>query len=306
MTFNHLTVKDYTTLKPFFNDQKYDLCSYSLPTLIVWSNNTFQPFWTVYRGSLIVCAEYSTESEERHIILPISPGKEFSPDELRDLAATLGFTCFWLVPDSYIARHGEEEIRRYFTIKEQNEYEDYIYLTRELSELSGNRYSKKRNLIHQFQKKYCETDRAHLESISSENIADCLDFLDEWCRIRRCEQADNNGLACEKQAAANMLQNIDKFDSEGLLLRIDGTVNAFGVSSFLTQEMGVLQFEKAFEKIKGLYQYFDNECIKRLFGKFKYVNKESDMNIPGLAHSKKSYYPIRKVKAYKLTVCNSS
>jgi hypothetical protein len=66
--------------------------------------------------------------------------------------------------------------------------------------------------------------------------------------------------------------------------------------------MGVLNFEKAFSDIKGLYQYFDRECARRLFPGMAYINKENDMGEPGLQKAKKSYYPDRIVSAYELTV----
>jgi hypothetical protein len=66
--------------------------------------------------------------------------------------------------------------------------------------------------------------------------------------------------------------------------------------------MGVLNFEKAHGSIKGLYQFLDNECAKRLFTGYTYINKESDMKLPNLAQSKKSYNPVAIVKSYCLTM----
>jgi hypothetical protein len=90
------------------------------------------------------------------------------------------------------------------------------------------------------------------------------------------------------------------FHLNGILIRVDGVVSAFGIASHLTDNMGVLHFEKAFASMKGLYQYFDRECARRLFGNYTYINKESDMGIPGLAKAKKSYHPVMRVKSYKL------
>ena len=97
-----------------------------------------------------------------------------------------------------------------------------------------------------------------------------------------------------------MLTNIDIIGSKGILLKINGRISAFGISSYLTDSMGILQFEKAFEDIKGLYQFFDRECITRLFSDYEFVNKESDMEVPGLAKSKKSYHPVKRVRSYQL------
>ncbi len=113
------------------------------------------------------------------------------------------------------------------------------------------------------------------------------------------EEAD---LACEKQAAINMIENIDFLEVEGLIVRVDGVISALAVVSKLTDKMGVLHFEKAFADIKGLYQFFDNLCAKRLLNGYKYINKESDMDVPGIARSKKSYHPVMMIRSFKLTL----
>jgi hypothetical protein len=87
---------------------------------------------------------------------------------------------------------------------------------------------------------------------------------------------------------------------KGLMLRLDGQVVAFGMASILTQDMGVIHFEKALSSIKGLYQYFDKTCVKHLLKDYKYTNKENDMGIPGLKKSKKSYHPVMIEDSYEL------
>jgi hypothetical protein len=46
----------------------------------------------------------------------------------------------------------------------------------------------------------------------------------------------------------------------------------------------------------------DNECAKRLFMGFQYINKESDMNLPNLAETKQSYNPVLRIKSFALTL----
>ncbi|MDQ1331257.1 MAG: uncharacterized protein QG578_1525, partial [Thermodesulfobacteriota bacterium] len=111
---------------------------------------------------------------------------------------------------------------------------------------------------------------------------------------------DNDALACEKEAVINTLVNIDLLDVKSLYLRVDSVMSALGIAAYLTDDMGVLHFEKAFANIKGLYQYFDNLCAKSLFTGVTYINKESDMSMPGLAKVKKSYHPAMMIKSYRL------
>ncbi len=42
--------------------------------------------------------------------------------------------------------------------------------------------------------------------------------------------------------------------------------------------------------------------MKLLFKEYKYINKESDMDIPGIAQAKKSYNPVMMIRSYKLRV----
>ena len=55
------------------------------------------------------------------------------------------------------------------------------------------------------------------------------------------------------------LENLEALELKGILIRLDGSVNAFAIVSHLNDEMGVLNYEKAFSNVKGLYQYLDNQ-----------------------------------------------
>jgi hypothetical protein len=303
MIFEPLTPDHFHRLKPFFSDQQYELCEYCLTTILSWSTDEYRPQAAFDGQNLIIAAEYKTFPEDRHLTMPIGPTNLYSPARLRELAQTAGYDKFWFVTDQYLNEHDREQTARYFDIKEQQGTADYIYRTSDLIDLAGNRYAKKRNLIHQFETEYVEKQRVRLEPIEGDNVSQCLDFLEEWCEMRHCEEQGDIWFACEKQAAVNAIINIEKFDAtRGLLLRLDGKVSAFGLVSPLTRQMAVLQFEKAFENIKGLYQYFDNQCCRLLCRAFPLVNKESDLNIPGLIQSKKSYHPLRYVQSFELLV----
>lgn len=302
MKLKPIKPSDYPELKRFFKDQRYSLCAYSLSSIIAWSNSSYQPYGAIDGDAFIICAEFTTRKENRHMILPVSPVKAFSPGDLYDLALKLGFERYWFVPDAYMETFGRSKLENYFEVSEQPEYTDYIYQTEDLALLKGNKYSKKRNLIKQFQREYFDAGRVKVENITSAVASECIDFLEEWCEERDCDRNPEDDLACEKIAAINTIENIEALEVNGILLRLDNVISAFGIASHLTADMGVFHFEKAFSDIKGLYQFFDNLCAKRFFNRYKYINKESDMNIPGLARAKKSYHPVMMVKSYMLTL----
>ena len=301
MDFIRIEPQNYQLLFPHFQHQNYELCEYSLATLTVWANKEYQPRAALDGDSLIIKGEFVNRKDLNHLMLPISPTSEYPPEHLQQLARQLGMKSFWFVPDSYLLKYGRENITRIFSIEEQTAYTDYVYRTADLTALKGNRYAKKRNLISQFLKKYSEND-LQFSPITGDTSEECLSFLQEWCATRQCDEDLEDSLTCERLAAEKMLQNIGTIGSRGILLRIKGKIAAFGICSYLTDSMGILQFEKAFEDIKGLYQYFDRECSRRLFDRFEFINKESDMEVPGLAKSKKSYHPIKRVHSYQLNL----
>ncbi len=302
MKFKPIVPSDFPKLKKFFQQQRYRLCAYSLSSIIAWNSEEFQPYAAVDGKTLIVSSEFATHMENRHLILPVSLSKDYPPLQLHDLAVKLKFDKYWFVPEDYLLQYGKALVESFFEVKEQKNYEDYIYATDDLALLKGNKYSRKRNLIHQFERYYVDKGRVTIEKMVPSFLSECIDFLEKWCEECNCDIDEDEDLSCERQAAINTIENIDLFELDGLLLRIDGEINAFGIASHLTESMGVLNFEKAFSSIKGLYQYFDRECARRLFKGYSYINKESDMNLPGLAKVKKSYHPVMTVKSFMLTV----
>ena len=282
INFKELTPLDYATYLPYFDNQRYTLCAYSLSSIIAWSNAEYKPFGAEYEDAFVVAAEFKTMKQNR----------------------LSGHTQFWFVPKTYVDHFGEAAVGRYFAIIHQGAYDDYVYRVDDLAGLKGNRYSKKRNLIKQFQREYVDPGRVAIDPINGDNTEACLRFLESWCREHDCDADDQVDLSCEKQAAINTLKHFDRFDLKGILLRIDGQVSAFGISAPLTRDMATLQYEKAIGSIKGLYQYFDNACARILFKGYTFMNKESDMGIPGLTKAKRSYHPFKMVRSVNLILKN--
>lgn len=302
MNFLPLNIEDYEPLKRFFHHQPYSLSTYSLASVIVWSNPVLTAFYALENDTLIICYKSKGQSEKDHLLLPLSMQTKITPAYLHRTAERYGVKNYWFVPEDFLSNFERVEIEQYFMISEHPEYDDYIYLTTELSDLKGNKYVRQRNLISQFSRNFYEKGRVVIEKITPENTEECLKFLHKWCDLRNCDAEENENLACEKLAAIKALSNMDILEFNGIAIRVEGEISAFGIASHLTDEMAVLNFEKAYPYVKGLYQFLDNECARRLFSSYKYINKESDMNIPNLARSKNAYHPVRKLKSYRLTV----
>lgn len=298
--FKSLVPEDYPLLKRFFVDLKTSLSIYSLPSLISWNSDVHRSSCAIVDDLLVIATESKHYPGQPYLIMPLSPAREAAPQELHELARRLGHDEFRFIPEDYLARCADGEINRRFKATEQPEFADYIYHTADLSSLAGRRFTKKRNHLNRFIRGYLERGLVQTEAITGENKAECVDFLARWCDEYPCEGPQSESLACEREAIGIALENIELFELCGFAIRLEGAISAFAITARLNDRMAILNFEKAFARINGLYQFLDQQCAEKCLSAYEYTNKESDMGLPGLAQSKRSYYPCGRVKSYQL------
>ena len=65
-----------------------------------------------------------------------------------------------------------------------------------------------------------------------------------------------------------------------------------------TEDVFVIQIEKADHNIPGAYQMINQQFAQRNCADVKYINREEDLGLEGLRKAKRSYYPEFLVKKY--------
>ena len=301
MDFDLLKPEHYPKLKPFFAAQSQPLSAYSLASLVCWSQCIFDTIFVQLDDAMLFGERRMDDPHRKHLLLPVCPNGPKPPAWLKDRAAANGFREYHLVPQTYLDGFGRAEVEKLFTVTEETEYEDYVYLSSNLAELPGRDYAKKRNLVRQFERECLDLGRVKVDAISPANAEECLACLEVW-RAERGGEQWTGLLECERQAITKALKNLSACELQGLMVAIDGKVKGFGIGSRLKDDTWVLHFEKASDQVKGLYQYLDRECAKRLFPGVTFLNKESDMGDAGLAKAKLSYHPAFRVKSYRLAL----
>lgn len=182
-------------------------------------------------------------------------------------------------------------------VVEAREHWDYVYDVRELVELKGNRFHKKKNLLRQFEREY----RAEYKELTSDCVEETLDMQLQWCRWRDCEDAST--LVAENAAIARILKNWDRLPGLfGGALRINGSMVAYTVAEALSDDMAVIHFEKGRPEYKGVYQAINQNFLAHLPEHFRLVNREQDLGDEGLRKAKLSYNPVDLLKKYTVTV----
>ncbi len=299
MHFIPISPADFKRLEPCFKGQKYPLSSYCLSGIVAWNNCAFNNYCAVEDGTAYVSESHINDPAARWLLLPVSLKHEFPPHKLAELLKKTGFAEYRYVPEDYVLKYGEAELAKHFIVTHHPEYDDYIYKQTDIAELKGSKYSPKRNLISQFER--ANGSGVEVSPLSGKNAAECLAFIKRWYSDRAEKYKDwTDDLGCERQALIQTIENFDAIGVKGIAVRIRGELWGLGIASRVTDNMGVLNFEKAFDRIKGLYQFLEKQCAIHLFEGCEFVNRESDLGEAGLRKSKESYHPVRKVKCYTL------
>jgi hypothetical protein len=169
---------------------------------------------------------------------------------------------------------------------------DYVYRVRDLAELAGRRFHKKRNLIKQCLAAYT----CQYEPITQALIFECVDMQDRWCEERQCGQEP--GLCNEYVAIRNMFDHFEALQVVGGAIRVDRIIQAYAVGEELRPGTAVCHFEKAMPGFRGLGQLINQWFAKYALRDFEFENREQDLGVPGLRQAKESYYPDHMVEKF--------
>lgn len=173
---------------------------------------------------------------------------------------------------------------------EDREYFDYIYLSSDLADLAGSDYRKIRNRLNKFISRYNYT----VEKISEDNMADINKFLKRWCLWRDCDS--DILLENEKKAILYSMSHFFDLNLSGLAILINGKIEAIAVYEKMSPNTGVVHYEKGSPDFDGIYKAVNQETAKILQKDFKFINRQSDMGLPGLRKAKMSYRPNRMIE----------
>lgn len=234
--------------------------------------------------------------------------------KLADEAASLGqgFSIRNMTEDE------KELVLKFFNgaeIREEPGLSDYIYLAEKLASLSGKKLSRKRNHIHQFERKYADF---RFEPLSGANIEAARLVESKWLAENGADgetdsaqgsagdensandtagatSTTSNDLLIEQEIINRTLDSFDFFVQKagmtGGILFVGDEPAAFCIASTLSPLVTDVHFEKCIAPFAtdGGYAVINNEFAKTV--KTQYINREEDLGLEGLRKAKLSYYP---------------
>ena len=165
---------------------------------------------------------------------------------------------------------------------------DYVYLKKNLAELPGSNYQKKRNHVSRFNRIY--GNDWEFKTFPENDIAqDILAIAQKWFEEKG---EDNPVLKLELQSVELALQNVEPLRFIGGVLYVKGKPAAMTLASPISDSVLDVIYEKAIEEFEkdGVYAVLNQQFAKRC-ASYLYLNREEDMGVPGLRKAKLSYKP---------------
>ena len=205
-------------------------------------------------------------------------------------------TVFTRIPERLLELWNSAVADR-LTIKEERRNWDYIYDRNELVELKGNRFHKKKNLLHQFMKKY---DYRYLP-FGPHLIEAAMAMQDDWCSWRDCESS--SVLSAENRSVHKVLTHWEDLQHlTGGVIQVEDLIVAYTIAEKLSPDTIVVHYEKGCPDYKGVYQAINQMFLANLNGDYRWVNREQDLGEEGLRKAKLSYNPVQFLKKYRVKI----
>jgi len=174
---------------------------------------------------------------------------------------------------------------------------DYLYAVKDLVELKGRKFHKKKNLLNQFVKNY----EYSFLPLGAENVHLTMQMQEDWCTWRDC--AAEEALDSENRVILKILDNWEQFDRVmGGALMVDNRMVAYTVAEELADDSLVIHFEKGDADYKGVYQAINQIFLKETGLSYQTVNREQDLGSEGMRKAKMSYNPIDFVEKFNVVI----
>jgi hypothetical protein len=305
--FKDIELSDSSWVRELFSVPDFNSEDYNFTYQYLW-RNVFKS--KIARIGDLALVQYNMEGR-RSYLMPVGRAEDSQVADL--LNSMLGDESL-LGEDGKLVFYGvlpsqldflERHFRGRFTAEQFRMGADYIYDAESLRTLRGKKYQAKRNFANGFRRLY----NWKFEPITEENLAECRQMNDEWCRRNGC--GENFWKASEFCAVRISLDNYRALGLDGGLLRVDGKVVAFTIGERASSDTLLVHIEKALTEYRGAYQAMSQEFLSYMdtvlrerenipdgTPAFTLVNREDDSGDENLRKAKQEYHPIEIKEKY--------
>lgn len=281
-------MEDKPIFAHFLGQEPPQVSELTFTNLFVWRHH-HRPIWKLWNDCLLIL--FQPKQGPAFGLPPVGTG---------DKAKALSYLCQELTSmghEARVCRVGEDFVT---SLVDPDQYEvtldrdssDYVYLSRDLADLPGRKYHRKKNHLNRFLK-----NTPHEYRPLDMELVECFIGMQEsWCQLKACVEKPE--LLAEDYAVHEALTHFDALGYQGGAIVIESRVEAFSLGEALNENTAVIHIEKANPEIPGLYTAINQLFCRHAWSKMMYINREQDLGVEGLRKAKESYHPHHMVNKY--------
>ena len=280
LDFRRVTPADFEKIIPYFQGKQLVAAEYSALYIFMWGG---------YLG-----IEYALQDGLLYLRRNNRFGVSYYPPMAKDKPIAETLSALSLLPEDTVRLCSVPEqlvpvVEFLGTVLEKGtsrRWADYIYNAEELATLQGKKFSKKRNLVHQFERLY---KGYSFLPITAESLPAAISFMQDFMASGEMTEDEVN----ENRLVLSVLEGWDTLPVVGGMLTVAGEIVALTVGEVIDDVLYV-HIEKANREFKGAYQtvnrLFARECYEKMG--VRLINREHDTGDEGVRQAKLSYNPV--------------
>lgn len=294
LTFQPVTKDSMLATAHFLQHKLSRTCDYSVGAIYMW-RNYYETSYAIFDDMLVFKVSYHDGSVsftypvgEKHMDQIIDALKEYCRFEGIPLVfCTVPKEAADVLRDRYHATIISEPDR---------DWMDYIYLTSNLANFPGRRFSGQRNHINKFLKLYPDYQ---YHTMTPDNVDRVKVFLKEYQEL----YGKSSVLAIEELTRAlELLDYMFDFKLPGGFITVEDKIVCLAIGEIIDDTLYV-HVEKAVRDYQGSYQMIVKEFTSHNTDEnILYVNREEDVGDLGLRTSKLSYHPEALLEKYCMQI----
>lgn len=191
--------------------------------------------------------------------------------------------CYFTEDDGlFLAKHFPEQ----FLFIRDDASDEYIYDREGHIALAGGNYANVRTQLHKAERDY----DLRTEPLSDENSDAALEIVHDWA-------SQSHPLArglSDDDVDEEAIRKADDLNISGVVVYIDGVAQAVCAGFPLTEDTFNISVAKSRQNLPGLSYYAKHALFLSLEPRFRYINLEEDLGMPGLRRMKQILSPVRK------------
>lgn len=284
-----LSKEDYLSIQKFAKLADYNEYNSNLVTMVMWSH-VYEISCEVHPNYVILLVNY------HHNLAWLMP--LCAPQYRREAMETM--KTYSEAHHFPFEVHGmTQEFKDYceanqlhFVYHDDYDARDYVYEIEMHKTLVGKKMQKRRNHYNNFIGEY--ENRYFFKPLEESDFVNVLAFVDEW----KSKHEDPESIETERIGIQRILDQFSQLNLSGGCLYIDNKLEAFCITSSLSEDTIQMHVEKANHEIRGLYVALLKNTLMQFDPKYRYINREDDLGIESLRKAKMDLHPVKRIKKY--------